>query len=262
MKLTKHAFAALGAVALGTTPALAQADAKTPATPQSATAQGAMKAQQGKNDPIDVRRWDLTGLKGGHSGERLLGTEVRGEDAKQLGEVANFLVNKQGNITGIIVESQGFMEVGDTHFFVPWKQVKLGANLDHVTVPVKEATLPNFSLLNDDESIYKPGVTYRGNELLNEFVRLQGEVPYGYVDDVVFNDAGRIQALIVSPDRRYGYGVYAYPYFGYYSPSLGYYDMPYGRNDIEGLKPFDYSALGIMPERQTSEMKSAANTMR
>jgi sporulation protein YlmC with PRC-barrel domain len=212
------------------------AGARTPATTE--------KTANPARDPIDIRRWDMAPLRGGYSAERLLDTTVRGENGKDLGEVENFLVNKEGRITGIIVESQGFLDIGDTHFFVPWKQVKLGHKLTYVQVPVNERTLPDFSLFSNDESIYKPGDVYRGNELLGEFIRLKDGVPYGYVDDIVFSSNGQIQAIVARPDRRYGYGAYAYPYYGM-SRGLGYYNMPYGRTDISGLRPFDYSALGI-----------------
>lgn len=233
MKPSRFAHVIASAVALGTP--LVQA--------QTATA----------SDPIDIKLWDASSLRGGHSAERLLDTEVRGENDKQLGEVEDFLVDKEGRITGVVVESQGFMDIGDTHFFVPWKQVKMGPNLSYVQVPVNERNLPDFSLFNNDESITGPGTVARGEALLGEFVRLKGGVPYGYVDDVIFSSDGRIQSILVSPDRRYGYGVYAYPFaYGAYRPGLGYYDMPYGRDDISALKPFDYSALGIAADRRAN----------
>lgn len=239
MKYSSYTLAVLGACALGTLPALAPAQTTAPTA--TTAAQPAVAG-----DPIDIRRWDVNTLRGGYSAERLLDTTVRGENNRKLGEVENFLVDKEGRITGIIVESQGILEVGDTHFFVPWKQVELGANLSYVQVPVNERTLPDFSLFNNDESIYKPGTVFRGNALIGEFVRLKGGVPYGYIDDVIFSAEGRIQSIIVSPDRRYGYGTYAYPFsYGWYRPGSGYYDMPYATTDISALKPFDYKGLGI-----------------
>ncbi|MCD6680998.1 MAG: PRC-barrel domain-containing protein [Burkholderiaceae bacterium] len=256
MKTSRLAVAALGAMTLATAPCLAQAQQASTAT--AAADRSAQKPAEAAHDPIDIRRWDTAALRGGHSAERLLDTTVRGEDGRQLGEVENFLVDKQGRITGIIVESQGFLEVGDTHFLVPWKQVEMGPNLSYVKVPVNERNLPDFSLFNDDESIYKPGAIYRGNELLGEFVRLKEGAPYGYIYDVIFSDDGRIQSIIVSPDRRYGYGYYAFPYYyGMYHPGLGYYDMPYARSDLSALKPFDYAALGIAGDDSVAPAKTS-----
>lgn len=87
--------------------------------------------------------------------------------------MANFLVDKQGVITGIIVESQGVFEVGDTHFFVPWKQGELGPNLSCVKVPVNERSLPDFTLFNDDESYDMPYTLHARRHLGTEAVRLR-----------------------------------------------------------------------------------------
>lgn len=253
MKKSILACAVLGAAL--TAPAFVQAQQSTQKpNEQQAQKQNAQPAQKTAPDPIDIRLWDLSALRGGYSAERLLDTTARGKDGEKLGEVENFLVDREGRITGVIIESQGVLEVGDTHFFVPWKQVELGPALAWVQVPVEEDTLDDFSLFNDDESIYKPGVVVRGNELLNEFVRLKGGVPYGYVDDVVFDKSGSIQAIVVTPDVRYGYGLYGFPYYyGAYDPAIGYYDLPYDRDDVAALEPFDYSSLGIEPDEQLAQ---------
>ncbi len=237
---------AIATAVLGSTTGLAHAQT----TGEQRAPQSTAPSTSAATDPIDIK------LRGGLSAERLLDTQARGADGKKLDEVENFLGDTVGKITGVIIESQGFFEVGDTHLFVPWKQVEVGPNLDYVQVPVNESTLPNFSLFNNDEYIAKGAGVLRGSQLMNDWVRLRQGAVYCYGDDVIFTADGQIQAIVVSPDMRYGYGLYAYPYsYGTYRSGLGYYGLPYARSDIAKLKPFDYSALDIANDSTVAQRR-------
>ncbi|MEA3252290.1 MAG: hypothetical protein U9Q35_12215 [Pseudomonadota bacterium] len=59
---------------------------------------------------------------------------------------------------------------------------------------------------------------------------------------MLFNDNGQIQAVIVSGSEAYGYGTYAYPFYGYnygWSPAYDAYKLPYTADEVSGMESFN-----------------------
>lgn len=231
-----HARRSMLAIALGGTCAFAaQAQDFTPMPELSA---GFIKHQQRfGNDaqPVEMRN--------GYSAERLLDAEVRGGDGEALGSVENFLVDADGRISSIVVASQGFMGIGGTRLVVPWNEVKLAPQLDHVQVPVREDSLSNFNLFKDNE-MRVPAGTSRGTQLMNDWISLANGMLFGYVEDVIFADDGTLRWVVVTPESRQGYGTYAYPYQAQ-EADRAYVGKPYVQPEVGELRLFDYAALGI-----------------
>lgn len=197
---------------------------------------------------IDITTWDLAGLYKGWSAQALLETKVIGEDGEEVGEVENIVVSPDGKVQKIIVEAGGFLDIGDTHLSVAWDQAEVGSGLESVTVPIDEENVDDFSLFNNDDEVSTGPRAWRVTELIDDYVALQGGVDYGYVDDLIFNQEGQLQAVVVTPDIAYGAsGYYAYPYASYggyeYDPGLDVYELPYTRDQVMGLEPFDYEVL-------------------
>lgn len=180
----------------------------------------------------------------------MLGTTVIGGDGNEIGEVSNIIVGTDGTIEALIVESGGFLDIGDTHFRVSWQQVEVAPALDSVQVPVTEENIDQFTLFETRGAEEGPEATpraWRATELIGDYVYLEGEVAYGYVEDLVFSDQGRLLSVVVEPDVTYGVaGPYALPYYGYgygFDPGLDTYTLPYTTEDIAALETFDYGAM-------------------
>lgn len=182
-------------------------------------------------------------MRNGYSAERLLDADVRGGDGEKLGNVENFLVDADGRISSIVVASQGFLGVGGTRLVVPWSDVKLAPQLDHVQVPVREDSLSNFNLFKDDE-MRVPAGTSRGTQLMNDWISLSNGTLFGYVEDVIFAADGALRWVVVTPESRQGYGTYAYPYQAQ-DTDRAYVGKPYVRPEVDELRLFDYATLGI-----------------
>lgn len=102
-----------------------------------------------------------------------------------------------------------------------------------------------FQVVDDDDPFTPRG--WRVTELIDDYVTLQGGIRYGWVEDVVFDRGGRLQAVVVDALYSDPYGPYAYPFYGYgydYRPGLPYYELPYGRGQVGALEPFDYGRFG------------------
>jgi hypothetical protein len=78
---------------------------------------------------------------------------------------------------------------------------------------------------------------------MGDYVRLEDGVNYGIVDDLIFDDGGKLKSIVVNPSVGYGVGgYYAYPWYGYdygFDPGQDFYDLPYGRDDVAAYEPFD-----------------------
>lgn len=200
------------------------------------------------NDKIDIASWDQADLYDGWTAEQLFDTEVRGSNDEDIGEIENLVVDADGKVRKVIVEAGGFLDIGDTHFAVPWDQVEFGPDLEWVKVPVDEDSIENFSLFEGEEVETGPRA-WRASELINDYVTLQDVPGYGIVQDIVFDQDGNVEAVVVYPDVAYGVGrPYAYPYYGYgydrdFDPGAETYDLPYTMSEVQELGPFDYSTF-------------------
>lgn len=220
---------------------------------------------------VALEDWDPDELyTGGLSVERLMDEfEVYGPTGDDIGSVENVLIGADGRVLSIIAQVGGFWDIGDTHVNVPWDQVEIGAD-ERVVIPVTEETVDDYSVFADevisaidatgsvevvDDDVEPVGRVWRATDLIGDYARLRqdtGYANYGYVNDVLIRN-GEVAAVIVNPDvgmwREEGVydGPYAYPYYGYgygWNPGANYYDLPYARDEVAGMEPFEYDRLG------------------
>jgi sporulation protein YlmC with PRC-barrel domain len=193
-------------------------------------------------DVVDLEMWNAEDLHDGWRASSMTDVAVYGEDGEDIGEVANIIVGPDDQVQSIIVEAGGLFDIGDTHFRVPWDQVDLTPGAEGVQVPVNEDNVDDFDLFGDE-----PGAgprSWRVSEVMGDYVRLEDGVNYGIVDDLIFDDGGKLKSIVVNPSVGYGVGgYYAYPWYGYdygFDPGQDFYDLPYGRDDVAAYEPFDY----------------------
>lgn len=193
---------------------------------------------------VDITVWDTTGLRQGWSADNLLNEEVYGSDGDQIGEVEDFFMGPEGQIISVVVEGGGVLDIGDSHIAVPWGRVnRLGPV--SIQVPVEDGNLDEFGLFENVDDDFAAGRKWRLSDLIGDYVTLKNGINYGYVEDVIFNDKGTIQAVIADPAYGYGYspGPVAFPYNTAYDPYTPYYPTPYTKAQLQNLKPFRYSEL-------------------
>lgn len=190
---------------------------------------------------------DLTRLyRNGWSAEEMLGAEVRGDNGEQIGDVKDIVVDR--NASTVIVEVGGFLEMGDQHIGVPWGDLAFGQDLEWIQVPLREVESGAYSLYGrvpQGEEVAIDESSWLVNELIGDEARLEDVRRYGRVTDVIFDNRGRAQAIVVR--RAAGVwgrpGWYAYPYAGYYPASYAY-PIPYHSGDLANFGELDYVRLG------------------
>lgn len=198
-------------------------------------------------DKVDIRTWDTAPLASGWSADELIGAEVRGPSGEDIGEVENLVLGSDNRIRKLVFSTGGFWDIGDKHLAVAWNQVTVGPQGEYVTVPVTENTVDQYGMFDDQpERAAVKQRDWRATELMGDYVRLKNDVDYGYVQDIVFDDAGKLQAVVVEPDVGFGgmRGPYAYPFYGYgygWDPGNDYYDMPYASDEVRDLDRFEWN---------------------
>jgi sporulation protein YlmC with PRC-barrel domain len=244
------------------------------ATALSVALPGAVLAQEAGDAQVEAEiialpEWSYDELYAdGVSVDDLLEADVVGPTGEEIGAVENVIFDAEGGVLSIIAEIGGFLEIGDTHINVPWDRVEVGAEGDNVVVPVTQETVEEYSLFADpiitafeaSEDIEavegdNAGVAltgpraWRATELIDDYARLRdgdGFANYGYVDDLVIRN-DELAAVVVRPDVGWGApGLYAYPYYGYgygWYPGLAYYDLPYDREAVGAIEPFEEEEL-------------------
>lgn len=193
----------------------------------------------------DIESWNTKHLYQGWSAEELLDEEVYGSGGEVIGEVEDFIVGPEGNIKKVVVEGGGFLDIGDSHIAVRWDEVKRTGS-SSITVPIREDNLGDFGLFQDMDDVATKPQNFRVRELIGDYVMLKDDVGYGYVDDIIFSQNGKIEAVITEPAYGYGYpaGRFAVPYHGAgYNPYQPYYRTPYTKDQFTNLRPFNYGEL-------------------
>lgn len=239
--------------------------AQQPQSQQQSQAQQQQQAgqQNGDRPPVIVMRdWNYDTIYGrGWSARNLMDeAEVYGPGGEEIGSVENLVIGRDGKLVGIIAQVGGFLDIGDTHVFVPWDEVQVRSDLSRVTIPVTEETVDDYSTWADAylrkaetsgsrilESDLATGPRiWKATELLGDDSFLNGKEGYGNISDLIFTTDGNLHAVVVTSYAGYGGGYRAFPYYGYgygWEPGYPAYYLGYGRHDVQNMEQFDYNRM-------------------
>ncbi len=201
-------------------------------------------------DILPATEWTYDDLRDGLSAEELIEeAEVHNEAGDAVGEIEDLIVSADGRVTTLVIESGGFLDIGDATFAYPAEAARF-EEPSRIVVPIPETIDvddPQYSLFRgqpiaEDEPV--EGSPWRISRLLNDYAYL-GEIPYGWVRDAIIDrETMAVRAVVVSPDVGYGApGLYAFPYDGAQSGDqreLGVYRIPYSAEEISELEIFIY----------------------
>lgn len=195
--------------------------------------------------------WTDEAIRGGISVNRLIGLEVRGRNGKEIGNVDQVLVSDQGRVSGIVVQSGGFMNIGDTRFRIPWQDVQLGVGMEHVLVPLTEQTAERYRDRTDD-TVKTRAREFRVSRIKDGEVTLRDGTRYGEVEDLIMTRGGELHAVIVDASFGPG-GRRAIPYdAATFNFDGNTYRAPFERNQAGNYRPFDYAQYGVAEPRGTA----------
>lgn len=193
--------------------------------------------------------WNEQQLRNGISVDRLVGTEVRGRNGNDIGDVAHVLINDRGKVTGIIVQSGGFMNIGDTRFRIPWNEVQLGRDMNFVTVPLTEQTAERYRDTKDD-NVRTGAREFRVSTVKDGSVTLRDGTQYGQIHDLIMTRDGEIKAVIADGSFGPG-GVRAIPFdAATFDFDRNTFRAPYDRTQVGEFRPFDYRGSGVAEPRE------------
>ena len=239
---------------------------------QRQTRQPAGQTRQRGNEVVSLTTWDYADLRGGFTAEGLMDAEVIGRNGGQIGDVENILLDPDNAIRAVIIEAGfEFLDIGGTDMAVPWDRLTIrmsGAEVEEIIVPITEGNYEEYGALGEfgfgaaedevamggrTERIYRieddletRGGQWKASNLLDDYVTLEDDIAYGFIEDLIFNEYGELTSIVVQPDTRYGAGPFAYPFYGTgfgFDPALDYYNLPYGYDEVGVLDPFDYGYL-------------------
>lgn len=228
---------------------------------------------------ILLRDWNYDRIYGeGWSAKNLMDeATVYGPAGNDMGSIENLVVGRDGKLLGIVAEVGGFLDIGDTHVFVPWAEVRVSDGLKRVTIPITEENVENYSTSPDgflqraetgsrrviqDDASTGPKI-WKTSEIIGDTAVLNGRTPYGTVDDLIFTSDGRIHAIVVDSYARYRGGYRAYPFYGYpygWAPAYSVYNLGYDPDEVLNLQVMDYRKVKNAPASGTGEASKQGDT--
>lgn len=206
---------------------------------------------------VDNPNWNEQELRSGISVRKLIGMDVRGQRGNSIGEVQHVLLTRQGKVSAIVVESGGFANIGDTHFRIPFDQVKFGRDMDHAIVPLDEKTAEQMSEKRAREGVATGAGEFRMSRI-DGVANLREGTRYGQLQDMIVSRNGDVKAVIVDTSFGPG-GLRAIPF---QSASFDFdrnvYNLPYGRDQVGTFRPFDYARYDVAAPAETAGTRPSA----
>lgn len=179
----------------------------------------------------------------GWRARQLLGKKAAAaEDQRTLGSVRELVINLEGKLKAVIIESGNHPGSPEAVLRVPWEWVSAKPGQASISVQLRDRAGDQTSLFVGENAIQSSAREFRLSELLGDYVRLETGLGYGAVTDVVFNPDDRIHAVLITRDAFGGGGTYAYPIGRLdtkWEPGLSYFGLPYivpAQANAAGLK--------------------------
>jgi hypothetical protein len=219
-------------------------------------AEPATAEQRRQSQPVSLADWDYREVYAGWFADGVVDRPLYGPHGDEIGNVKNLLMNPRGQIVALVAEVGGFWDIGDTHVTIPWSGIERRAGKTYS--PITEETAENYGMFSEeyftaedvghfeglDESFATGPYIWKATALLDDYVVLEDGEPFGYVTDLVFDQSGRLLAVVAadahSPiDRR---GVYAFPWDRRgWRPGFDHYTVRHTEEEIARLPRIDYS---------------------
>ncbi|MBP2314955.1 PRC-barrel domain-containing protein [Azospirillum soli] len=153
--------------------------------------------------------WSYASLYQGWRADTMIGTEVNGLVGEELGEVVDLVISPDGRLQSVVIEASGMLDAGQARFSVPWTQLMAGSIDGTLTFPATSADVLTI-IRNEPQPISRPG-DWRAAALLGRPVQTEGDDGFGTVSDLIFDQIGNLQAVVVEPTSGIG-GPYAQPW--------------------------------------------------
>lgn len=169
-------------------------------------------------------------LYDGWRASQLLGGSVFSLKGEYLGETRNVVLDDSGQIRFVVVEGAGTRANPEFMFRIPWARIMRPLHARALIADFSDFQSRQYGLFFDPDH-QEPGPTdFPISKVIGDYARLQAGQGFGYVSDLVFNQNGRLLAILVLRDSSAGGGTYAFPYpgkTGKWSPNVSYYGLPY-----------------------------------
>ena len=216
-------------------------------------------AREARLEPMPLSAEHYDRVYDGWYADAVVDREIHGPHGDEIGTVKNLLLNPRGEIVALIAEVGGFLEIADTHVTIPWREVELRDG--KVFSPITEETAEDYGMFAEeyfsavdvghfgavDDRFETGPYIWKATALLDDYVVLESGEPFGYVTDLVFDDAGKLISVVAvhargDIDTR---GVYAFPWDDrLWRPGFDHYTLRHTAEDVARLPTIDYSEFG------------------
>lgn len=155
----------------------------------------------------------------------------------RIGSVNDVTIASDGTIDSVIIKTGGRLDQG--HLIeVPWQDVDFDPTLFSVTINSTAYTLADKNKKQFAWKFLENG-EWLGSQLTNLTVNLDGQAPFGKVNDILFSPGGHLSSYIVEPDGNFD--LFAVPWEGEWIDGDGETVMlPYTDDLILQHPPFVY----------------------
>ncbi|MEQ8602137.1 MAG: PRC-barrel domain-containing protein [Marivibrio sp.] len=153
---------------------------------------------------VDLEGWDATAVQDDWRGAVMLGNDVFTPDGAEVGDIEEIQVDRDGFVSGAIVETDGAIADYPKYFFADLGDIRFNDVDETATLTMSLADVRAIEKVDRPERV-DVEMHYKVSDLLDMQVATESDGHYGEVVDVLFDGpAGALSAFVIESDGRAG----------------------------------------------------------
>lgn len=184
--------------------------------------------------------WDYDDINDDWRVSQFMDSKVMSRDDAKVGEVHDILIGDSGFLQSVIVQQWNPDGDGLVYYKIPWSETEFNPIEEEVTLEKTQSQVADLE--HRDLPNYQSEDQYEASNLLGMQVNVDGDAPYGEIDDLMFSEgANDLTAYVVESDGpgAFKYAIPANEDFVDYD--AGIVTLPYTADELEELDYFDYA---------------------
>lgn len=149
--------------------------------------------------PAETDTVSLFDLSSGLRATMLVGESVYGPNNEDLGDVTDTIIHTKGQAVALLIEGEGFLGIAGSQHRIAWSELEVNT-AENIRAPQLKKDSETLETIDADRGASLKKGEFRASALLAGEARVEDEVGYRPVRDIVMNKKGKVIAVLIDGD--------------------------------------------------------------